>query len=76
MKSFPPLTVRLHWLMLILFVGVFACIELRVLFAKGSDPREGLKAAHFMLAAALLHHFVRHDDTLQRMLPRLGKAVR
>ncbi len=180
MKAFSPLTVRLHWLMLILFVGVFACIELRVLFAKGSDPREGLKAAHFMLgllvlalavvriaarwrhaappivpapaawqqvaarvmhlllyawmlgmplagwlllsaegkpipffgfelpalagkdkslasavkewhelagrigyaligvhaAAALLHHFVQHDDTLLRMLPRLGKAAR
>lgn len=46
---FSTLTIRLHWLMLILFVGVFACIELRVLFAKGTPIREGLKSTHFML---------------------------
>lgn len=43
------LSMGMHWLMLILIVAVYACIELRVLFPKGSDPREAIKAWHFML---------------------------
>lgn len=39
----------LHWLMLLLFIAVYACIELRVLYGKGSDARDALKAWHFML---------------------------
>lgn len=43
------LSIGIHWLMLLLFVAVYGSIELRVLFEKGSDPREALKAWHFML---------------------------
>lgn len=43
------LSIGIHWLMLLLFVAVYGAIELRVLFEKGSDPREALKAGHFML---------------------------
>jgi cytochrome b561 len=39
--------------MLLLIAAVYACIELRELFPKGSDPREGLKAWHFMLGLAV-----------------------
>jgi superoxide oxidase len=46
---YAPSQMALHWLMAALLVAVFACIELRVLFAKGSDPREALKAWHFAL---------------------------
>ncbi|MFA7554668.1 MAG: cytochrome b [Spongiibacteraceae bacterium] len=42
-------SVALHWLMLLLIAAVYACIELRELYPKGSDPREGLKHWHFML---------------------------
>jgi cytochrome b561 len=35
--------------MFILLVSVYACIELRELYPKGSDPRETLKTWHFML---------------------------
>jgi cytochrome b561 len=42
-------TIGIHWLMLLLFIAVYACIELRVLYEKGSDPREALKTWHFML---------------------------
>ena len=35
--------------MLILFIAVYASIELRVLFEKGSVPREAIKSLHFML---------------------------
>ena len=43
------LSIALHWLMFLLLVGVYACIELRELFPKGSDPRNALKDWHFTL---------------------------
>src|SRR5512135_1317561 len=43
------LSIGIHWLMLLLFIAVYACIELREFYPKGSDPREALKAWHFML---------------------------
>jgi cytochrome b561 len=42
-------SIAMHWLMLLLLVGVYACIELRELYPKGSDPREALKSWHFTL---------------------------
>lgn len=41
-------SIALHWAMLGLFVLVYALIELRVLFEKGSEPRETMKSLHFM----------------------------
>jgi hypothetical protein len=32
-----------------LLIAVYACIDLRKLFPRGSDLREGLKTWHFML---------------------------
>ncbi len=43
------LSISLHWLMLLLLIAVYASINLRELYPKGSDPREALKAWHFML---------------------------
>jgi len=48
------LSVGLHWFMLLLLVAVYACIELREFFPKGSEPREALKAWHFMLGLSVL----------------------
>ena len=42
-------SIILHWITLALLVGVYACIELRELYPRGSDPREALKTWHFML---------------------------
>jgi len=42
-------SISLHWVMLALFIGVYASINLRELFDKGSVPREALKSLHFML---------------------------
>jgi len=42
-------SIGMHWLMFLLIVAVYASINLRELFPKGSDPREALKALHFML---------------------------
>ena len=36
-------SIGLHWLTLALLIGVYACINLTDLYAKGSPPREALK---------------------------------
>jgi cytochrome b561 len=43
------LSIGMHWLTLLLLVAVYACIELREFYPRGSDLREGLKTWHFML---------------------------
>jgi cytochrome b561 len=48
------LSIGLHWLMLLLLIAVYACIELREFFPKGSDPRAALKTWHFMLGLSVL----------------------
>jgi cytochrome b561 len=50
---FSLLSIGLHWLMLLLLVAVYACMELRDLFPKGSDPREAMKAWHYMLGLSV-----------------------
>lgn len=52
-ESYGSLSIALHWLMLLLIAAVYACIELRELFPKGSDPREALKMWHFMLGLSV-----------------------
>lgn len=47
-------TVAVHWLMAALLAAVFASIELRVLFAKGTEMRDFMKALHFMLGLGVL----------------------
>jgi cytochrome b561 len=46
-------SIALHWIMLALFVGVYATIELRVLFEKGTETRELMKNLHFMLGLSM-----------------------
>lgn len=47
------LSIAMHWLMLLLLVVVYAAIELREFYPKGSDPREALKHWHFMLGLSV-----------------------
>ena len=44
----------LHWLMLILLVAVYAAIEFREFFPKGSGLREAFKTWHFTLGLSVL----------------------
>jgi len=53
-ERYGSLTIGIHWLMLLLFVAVYAFIELRELYPKGSDPREAMKMWHFMLGMLVL----------------------
>ncbi len=43
------LSVGLHWLMLVLIVAVYACVELSEAFPKGSAARGALRTWHYML---------------------------
>jgi cytochrome b561 len=43
------LSVVIHWVTLALLVAVYACIELREMYPRGSDIREALKTWHYML---------------------------
>lgn len=48
-ERYGSLSIAMHWLMLLLLIAVYACIELREFYPKGSDPRNALKAWHFTL---------------------------
>lgn len=52
-ERYGNLSIALHWLMLLLFVGLYACIELKGFFPKGGEIREGLKQWHFMLGLSV-----------------------
>lgn len=54
MARYGKASIALHWLMLIVISAVYACIELRENFPKGSDLREGLKTWHYMLGLSVL----------------------
>lgn len=53
-QHYSKLTIAIHWLMLLLIIAVYATINLRELYPKGSDPRELFKALHFMLGLSVL----------------------
>lgn len=53
-NRYSAISVAMHWLMFLLMVAVYACIELREIYPKGSDPREALKMWHFMLGLCVL----------------------
>ncbi|HYD28611.1 cytochrome b [Brevundimonas sp.] len=51
--AFSRLSISMHWLMLVLLAAVYACIELREFYPRGSDLREALKTWHFMLGLSV-----------------------
>jgi superoxide oxidase len=53
-EKYTPLRVGLHWLTALLFVAVYATMELREFYPKGSGPREALKAWHAILGLTVL----------------------
>jgi cytochrome b561 len=48
------LSVGLHWLMLFVLIAVYASMELREFYPKGSTMREAMKAWHYMLGISVL----------------------
>jgi superoxide oxidase len=51
--GYGSLLISLHWLVLVLIVAVYACIELREFSPRGSAIREGLKTWHYMLGLSV-----------------------
>lgn len=82
-EHYNKFSMGLHWLMLALMVLVFALIELRELFPKGSDPREALKSLHFMVGllilflatARLMFRFVTTAPAIHPAPSRLKKTL-
>lgn len=52
-NRYSTLSISMHWIMVLLMAAVYLCIELRVIYPKGTDPREALKMWHFMLGLAV-----------------------
>ena len=48
-NHYGSLSIKMHWLMVVLMIFVFASIEGRVFFEKGTELRELFKMWHFML---------------------------
>ncbi|VVQ16651.1 Cytochrome b561 [Pseudomonas fluorescens] len=47
------LSITLHWLMLALFVGVYACVEIKGYLPKGSEARGLLMGFHGLFGASI-----------------------
>lgn len=68
-KRYSGMSIALHWVMLLLIAAVYACMELREFYPKGSDIREGMKMWHFMLGLCVL------ALVIVRIIARLGRAA-
>jgi cytochrome b561 len=53
-SSYGSVAIALHWLMLVLLVGVVALMELRGYFPKGSVPRQAMKHWHYVFGLVVL----------------------
>lgn len=62
-------SIALHWLTLVLIIGVYACIELREFWPKGDPTRDALKSWHFTLGLTVL------SLTAVRILVRLASPT-
>jgi len=52
-RRYSAFSIGLHWLMVLLFIAVYATIELREFFPKGSAPRTSLKEWHYLLGISI-----------------------
>jgi cytochrome b561 len=71
-ERYGSLSMGLHWLMLLLLVAVYACIDLNELFPKGSNLREALKTWHYMLGLTVfVLVWVRLVAHMTGLIPRI-----
>ena len=52
-QRYSSLSIWMHWIVFLLIVAIYATIELREFFPKGSDLRNALKTWHFMLGLSV-----------------------
>ena len=51
---FSQLTVLLHWLIVLLFIGVYCSMEFRDIFERGTPGRDLMKTAHYWFGLSIL----------------------
>ncbi|BCT34351.1 cytochrome b [Pseudomonas protegens] len=73
-SRYSSMTITLHWLMLVLLAVVYACIEFRGIFPKGSGARTLIVEAHFMLGLTVfvlvwLRLFARTQGVAPKIVP-------
>lgn len=52
-QSYSSWMVRLHWLTVLLIIAIYASIEFRAIFEKGTVERDLIKEVHFVLGLSL-----------------------
>lgn len=75
-NRFHPYLITAHWLTLFFLIAVYALIELKDIFPKGSDPREAMKTWHFMLGQwvwliVLARLWLRYASTTPTITPAI-----
>jgi cytochrome b561 len=71
-ERYGSLSIGLHWLMLMLFVAVYACVELHESFPKGSYMREALLSWHYTLGLSVFALvWLRIAANLSGLTPRI-----
>lgn len=78
-NHYGSISIKMHWIMVILMVLVFATIECRVFFEKGTDMRELFKMWHFMLGFLVFilvcaRLYLRFLQVTPQITPPLSKA--
>lgn len=51
--GYSALSISLHWLTLLLLIAVYALMELKGVYPKGSAPREAMKDWHYILGLSV-----------------------
>jgi cytochrome b561 len=82
-QRYATLSIILHWIMFLLLVAVYSCIELREIYPKGSEPRDTLKTWHFMLGLSvfvlvwvrLISRWVTHTSEIQPPITKWQKLL-
>lgn len=75
-NHYGKVSMAFHWLMLILLIAVFASIELRGMYPKGSEPREAIKALHFMLGLLVfIMVWIRIALRFKQVIPKVSPVL-
>lgn len=71
-QRYGTLSITMHWLMVLLIIAVFASIELRELFEKGTENRDMFKSLHFMFGLTVFALvWIRLIMMLQQVTPAI-----
>jgi cytochrome b561 len=77
-SKFSKLTILLHWVTVLLFIGVYCSMEFRDIFDKGTAGRELMKSSHywfgltilFLLLVRLVARFSQHTPVITPPQPK------